>query len=95
MDSNWSAFFVPLLLAWICWSTFTLDRRMQALEQSLSALLRHFNVDPLSFAAPSARVKELAMDPARRIEAMRVYRQETGADLRTAKSVIDNLAAGR
>jgi len=95
MYRYWFEFFVPLLLLWICWSTVSLDRRMRAVEQSVAALLRHFNLNPSAFAPPSERVKELAADPARKIEAMRLYRQETGADLKTAQAMIDSLAAGR
>jgi ribosomal protein L7/L12 len=54
--------------------------------------LRHFNIDPSYFAPPSEQVKLLAADPARRIEAMRLYRQETGADLKAAKALVDTLA---
>ena len=93
--SRWFEFLIPLLLLWVCWAASGLERRMRALELNLSALLRHFNIDPFSFAPPSAHVKELARDPARKIEAMRAYRRESGADLQTAKTVIDNLAAGR
>jgi hypothetical protein len=93
MEQYWFAVFIPLLLLWFCWSTVSLDRRLRTVEHNLSALLRHFNIDPLALAPPSDRVKQLAADPARKIEAMRVYRQETGADLRAAKAVIDSLAA--
>jgi ribosomal protein L7/L12 len=84
---------VPLLLVWVIWSmTRNLETRLRNVERTTSALARHFNIDPTAEAAPSDRVKLLATDPARKIEAMRLYRQETGADLKTAKTVVDNLA---
>jgi ribosomal protein L7/L12 len=85
---------VPLLLLWVIWSTTNLERRLRGVERTTSALARHFNIDPTAEAPPSDRVKQLAADPARKIEAMRLYRQETGADLKTAKTVVDNLARG-
>lgn len=90
MDQAW--WVIPVFLLYFLWWSVGMERRMHKMEQSLSALLRHFNIDPLAFAPPSDRVKELAADPARKIEAMRVYRQETGADLKAAKSMIDSLA---
>lgn len=62
------------------------------MEQTLSAVLRHFNIDSTATAAPSDRVKALAADPGRKIEAIRLYRQETGADLRAAMTVVEGLA---
>jgi len=40
-------------------------------------------------APASERVKLLAVDPKRKIEAIRVYRQETGAGLKVAKDVVE------
>jgi hypothetical protein len=57
------------------------------------ALLRHLNVDPMTAPGPpSDRVKELAADPKRRIDAIRLYRSETGADLRQAKAIVESIA---
>jgi hypothetical protein len=39
--------------------------------------------------ALSNRVKELAADPARKIEAIQVYREETGASLADAKEAVE------
>ena len=38
---------------------------------------------------PSDRVKEIARDPARKIEAIKAYREETGAGLAEAKDAIE------
>ena len=94
MDHFWVEIVVPLILVWVWWSTVSLDRRLRSVDRNVSALLRHFNIDPTAVAPPSDQVKLLAADPARRIEAMRLYRQETGADIRAAKAMVDTLARG-
>ena len=49
-------------------------------------------IDPTRLKEPSERVKELAQQgPSEQIEAMRAYRQETGADVREALAVIKSL----
>jgi hypothetical protein len=40
---------------------------------------------------PSGKVREIAHRTRNRIEAMRAYRSETGADVRTARAVVDKL----
>ncbi len=40
-------------------------------------------------AALSDRVKQLASDPSQKIEAIRVYREETGASLAEAKEAVE------
>jgi sirohydrochlorin ferrochelatase len=92
MDHIGVGIIVPLVLVWGWWTTISLDRRLRSMERNVSALLRHFNVDPTVLASPSEQVKLLAADPARRVEAIRVYRQETGADLMSAKVIVDELA---
>jgi ribosomal protein L7/L12 len=42
-----------------------------------------------SKAALSERVKEIASDPSRKIEAIQAYREETGASLAAAKEEVD------
>ena len=61
----------------------------------MKLLLHHFNIDPATGLAPSERVKQLAADPKRRIDAMKAYREDTGAELHDAKSVIDALISGQ
>lgn len=43
----------------------------------------------------SDRVKELARDPARKIEAIKVYREETGAGLAEAKEAVEAFTASK
>jgi ribosomal protein L7/L12 len=83
----------PILLIVLCFSLFRSERRLAALERNLGALLRHLNVDPTAAAGPpSDRVKALAADPKRKIDAIRLYRRETGADLRQAKAMVESIA---
>ncbi len=69
--------------------------RLRQLEHRLSLLLRHFNIDPAAGSPLSERVRELADDPARKIEAIKVYREETGAGLAEAKAAVEAYLCGR
>jgi hypothetical protein len=44
---------------------------------------------PIPRQPPSERVMQLASDPARKIEAIKVYREETGAGLAEAKEAVE------
>ena len=70
----------------------SLQTRIHRIEKQLEAVLRHFGISEPKAGEPSARVVELARDPQRRIEAIRVYREESGVDLRDAKAVIERIA---
>lgn len=95
MDHDAALPFVVLLgLVLVWWSTVGLDRRLRTIERNVTALLRHFNIDTDAIAQPSDAVKLLAADPGRKVEAMRLYRQETGADLKAAKAIVEALTRG-
>ena len=64
-------------------------RRLGRMDRKLILLMRHLNLDPLQRIPLSDRVKQLASDPARKIEAIKVYREETGADLAEAKDAVE------
>ena len=65
-------------------------RRMARLELKVDLILKHLGISPLPLTADfSERVKELARDPAKKIAAIKAYRQETGASLAEAKEVIE------
>jgi hypothetical protein len=64
-----------------------LGSRLRKVEASNRILLQNLG--------PSERVRRLAADPGNRIEAMRAFREETGADVRAAIAVIDALLAAR
>jgi ribosomal protein L7/L12 len=80
---------VVLVVIWI--NQNQVNRRLQELQQGVGLLLRHAGIDPANPGEPSERVKALAQQPSQRIEAIKAYREETGADLRTAVRVIDSL----
>ena len=64
--------------------------RIRGIERKLNALLRHHGVDPTQGLPLSDRVKQLAADPLRKIEAIKAYREETGAGLAEAKEAIES-----
>ncbi|MBT1183860.1 hypothetical protein HET69_07480 [Streptomyces sp. CJ_13] len=88
-----------LLLALIgtaAWITATLSQRMKALERRadrlehrLGLVLEHFDIEEPEPAGLD-EVRALARD-GRTIEAIRVYRRVTGADLREAKQAVEAL----
>ena len=80
------------VLLLIVWSWLArIERRLREQDHKLDLLLRQAGIDPLRPAEPSDRVRTLALQPSQRIEAIRAYRQETGADVRAAVAMIDSL----
>jgi hypothetical protein len=77
---------ILVLALYSYWAT---TARLRGIERKLNALLRHHGVDPTRGLPLSDRVKQLAADPARKIEAIQAYREETGAGLAEAKEAID------
>jgi hypothetical protein len=69
--------------------------RLERVERRLNLLLRHFHIDPSAGSPLSDQVRALADDPARKIEAIRVYREETGAGLAEAKAAVEAYISGR
>ena len=59
------------------------------MDRKLNLILKQMNISFDEFAVVSDRAKELARDPSRKIEAIRAYREETGAGLAEAKEVIE------
>ncbi|MDR7270376.1 ribosomal protein L7/L12 [Pelomonas saccharophila] len=68
------------------------ERRLKALQADLALVRQHLG---LISTEPSAAVRELARDPERRIDAIRLYREQSGTELREAKAIVDALAAQR
>jgi hypothetical protein len=68
---------------------------LERVERRLNLLLRHFNIDPSAGSPLSDRVRALADDPARKIEAIRVHREEAGAGLAEAKAAVEAYISGR
>jgi hypothetical protein len=78
-----------LLLTLISYGNTT--ARLRGIERKLNALLQHHGVDPTQGGFPlSDRVKQLAADPARKIAAIKAYREETGAGLAEAKEAVES-----
>lgn len=67
------------------------ERRLARIEAQQEALLRHFNLLAPLDTQPTDEVRALACDPKRRIDAIRLYRQQSGAELKAAVEMIDQL----
>jgi hypothetical protein len=74
----------------VIWANFTqMAKRLERVESKLNSLLRHFNIDLTQDRPLSDRVKEIARDPKRKIEAIKVCREETGMGLAEAKEAVE------
>jgi hypothetical protein len=80
---DWGIIVVLILLA----NSYLDNTRIRRIERKLDALLRHHGVDPFRL---SDRVKQLAADSSRKIEAIKVYREETGAGLAEAEEAVES-----
>ena len=72
--------------------------RLARLERKLDAVLGHFNVayvDPASPEGLSEEVQRIANDPARKIEAIKLHREQTGLGLKDAKDAVEAYMSGR
>ena len=79
---------VTLLTLVVC---ANLSSWLSQAQRQLNQLLRFHGVAPAA-GELSERVKELALDPARKIEAIKAFREETGAGLAEAKAAIETHA---
>jgi ribosomal protein L7/L12 len=87
---EWIAPAVVFMGVILIWSTVSqMQGRLERAERKLNALLRHFKIELAQGSALSDHVKELARDPARKIEAIKVYREETGVGLAEAKAAVE------
>ena len=84
-----------LALAW-AYISHELARRTSQLERMLFAIAKKLDV-PWSYVPgpPSQRVRDLAQDRKKKVEAIKAYREETGAELKEALEVIDQLRSQR
>jgi ribosomal protein L7/L12 len=62
--------------------------RLIRLENKLDMLLRHFGTDPETATGLSAEVRRLAGE-GKKIEAIKVHREQTGAGLKDAKDAVE------
>ena len=67
------------------------DARLTRLEAKMNLVLQHLGIDPnTALAGPSEYLKQLLLQ-GKKIEAIKVYREQTGTGLREAKDYIDAL----
>ena len=85
----WASGFSLGLLLVALWVVAKTSASVARVERKLNALLRHHGVDATQGLPLSERVKQLANDPSRKIEAIKVYREEIGAGLAEAKEVVE------
>jgi ribosomal protein L7/L12 len=86
-----------LLVGVVVFTLFAIVQRLDAvlrqlllLQRKADQVLTHLGIQPPPEHFPlSERVKELATDPARKIQAIKVYREETGAGLMEAKDAVE------
>lgn len=87
--------FILLLLLVACvWLLLGIRQRLSEQAAQLQLLMRHLGVTPGQLTEPTEAIKALARQPNRRIEAIRLYREQTGASLKDAKEIIDRVGAG-
>jgi len=65
-------------------------RQLLLLQRKADLALTHLGIQPPPEHSPlSERVRELAADPAKKIHAIKLYREETGAGLAEAKDAVE------
>jgi hypothetical protein len=67
--------------------------RLQRIEHKLDLILTHLGIEYVP--PPKAAWQELADDPARKIEAIKVYREQQGVGLFAAKKAVEEYIEGR
>ncbi|TYQ23431.1 hypothetical protein [Pseudanabaena sp. UWO310] len=65
-----------------------LERRMKRIDYALGLILNRMEIEIPSQL--SERVKQIALDPSRKIEAIKIYREENRSSLLEAKEAIEN-----
>ena len=77
---------------------FTIERRLAdllrqfyILQRKIDLVLKHLGIEDVAsqISGLSEKVQEIASDPARKIEAIKVHREETGASLKDAKDSVE------
>ena len=86
---------VGLCLGLMVGVLFRLSGEVARLRRDIARIARHLNVDLSAPTGLSERVKELARDPARKIEAIKLHRDESGASLAEAKKEIEDYVRSR
>ena len=90
---TWTVGFVLFGLALVVAAAYReSSARGERIEHKLNLLLRHAEIDPREAVQLSDRVKAIANDPNRKIEAIKAHRDETGASLAAAKDAVERYA---
>ena len=66
--------------------------RLARLERKFDAILRHLNIEYVDPATPeglSEEVQTLANDPMKKIQAIKLHREQTGLGLKEAKDAVE------
>ncbi len=80
---------VILTILYTSREAMSIRRDVARLDRKLNLILKQMNISYEETFGLSGRVKELARDPSRKIEAIKVYREETGAGLAEAKDAVE------
>jgi Ribosomal protein L7/L12 C-terminal domain len=67
----------------------SIRRDVARLDRKMNLILEQMNISLDEHVGMSDRVKDLARDPSRKIEAIKAYREETGAGLAEAKQAVE------
>ena len=70
-------------------------RSLQSVEVMMKRLLAHQGVRWEVATEPSAKVRELALNPGNEIAAIRAYREQTGLGLKEARTVVEELSRSK
>jgi ribosomal protein L7/L12 len=68
---------------------FSLNNRLSELENKFAKLSEKLGYVEDPPKPPSERVMSLALDPLQKIEAIKIYREETGCGLKEAKDAVE------
>jgi ribosomal protein L7/L12 len=80
--------------AW-SWDRHNLVRRLRVVEIKLAKLMQHVDFEAdMTPLPPSQHVIALARAPNSKIAAIKAYREQTGAELKEAKEVIEAIDRG-
>ncbi|HEY2786214.1 MAG TPA: ribosomal protein L7/L12 [Fimbriiglobus sp.] len=90
MNVNWS--FVACVAALLAYTLiFQLLSKVGQLQRQMNLILKQLGIDPTKTPEISDRVKEIATDPSRKIEAIKLVRDETGVGLAEAKRIVEGI----
>ena len=80
---------LSVMIGLIVSQVFILGSAVRRIEQKVTRIAHAMGIDATKPLPMSDRVKELARDPGRKIEAIKVHREETGAGLAEAKTAVE------